>query len=442
MTKDRAIGLSMILVGYAVFLIIGISVERKSPGGLIDLKWAYCEERALIQHRDPYKQPVVLEYLDKDEVPPSRDPHALKPKYIQLPTALFLFFPFGLLNFALVRVIWMIFVAGAYLLAALLMWEIAGRFAPILPGILIGLVLANSEILLFLGNLSAIVVSLCVIAVWCFVRNRFALVGVFCLATSMAIKPHDVGFIWLYFAIGCGEFRKRALQTLVLTLAISALAVLWIRQVSPDWLHELASNISADSARGSPLDPGPGSPLHGMINAQSIFSMFWDYPQIYNPLSYLLCGVLLSIWITTTFRSEFSQLRSWLALGTISALSVLPVYHRIYDAKLILLAVPACSILWSQHRSKGRVAVLTTTAAILCTGEIPLLIMLSLLGSLHFSTETFSGKTLTLLLARPALCLVIMSIVFLRLYIWACSEKETQMKLESPVHDSVVVRRA
>ncbi len=49
---------------------------------------------------------------------------------------------------------------------------------------------------------------------------RCVWVGILCLAVSLAIKPHDGGLVWLYFILAGGAFRKRALQSLVVTLAL------------------------------------------------------------------------------------------------------------------------------------------------------------------------------------------------------------------------------
>jgi len=78
----------------------------------------------------------------------------------------------------------------------------------------------------------------------------------------------------------------------------------------------------------------------GVLDLQTVISVFRNDPRIYNPASYLICGLLLLAWIFVTVRSRPSRARVWLALAAISALSMLPVYHRQYDAKLLLLTVP------------------------------------------------------------------------------------------------------
>ena len=58
------------------------------------------------------------------------------------------------------------------------------------------------------------------VAVWCFIRERFVPAGILCLAVSLAVKPQDAGLVWLYFLLVGGVYPKRALQTLVAMLAL------------------------------------------------------------------------------------------------------------------------------------------------------------------------------------------------------------------------------
>ena len=49
---------------------------------------------------------------------------------------------------------------------------------------------------------------------------------------------------------------------------------------------------------------------------------------------------------------------------------MLPVYHRCYDARLLLLTIPACVILWKHGGKIAWSALLLTLAAIVLTGDI------------------------------------------------------------------------
>jgi uncharacterized SAM-binding protein YcdF (DUF218 family) len=85
-----------------------------------------------------------------------------------------------------------------------------------------------------------------------------------------------------------------------------------------------------------------------MVNLQTVISVFWDDPRIYNATSYIACGALLLAWVFVTVRFRFSPARTWLALAAIAALSLLPIYHRQQDTKLLLLTIPACVVLWTE----------------------------------------------------------------------------------------------
>jgi hypothetical protein len=161
-----------------------------------------------------------------------------------------------------------------------------------------------------------------------------------------------------------------------------------------------------------------------IINLQSAIYIFRDDPRVYNLVSYLVCGALLLVWSVSTLRSRFSQRRAWLALAAVVPLTLLVTYHRPYDAKLLLLTVPACALLWSEGKPIRWIALLVTTAGIVSTADIPLTILLTLTRNLHISTVALSGQLLTVLLMRPIpLILLAMAIFYLWLYMRHAPEK-------------------
>jgi hypothetical protein len=155
-----------------------------------------------------------------------------------------------------------------------------------------------------------------------------------------------------------------------------------------------------------------------VISLQEVISVFWDDPRIYNLATYLVCGPLLLVWIAITLRSRFSSKRAWIALAAIAALSMLPVYHRLYDAKLLLLTVPACAMLWAEGGLMGWLALLVNTAGFVVTGDLPWAILLGLIRSLHLSRTGLSGQVLIAVQVFPApLMLLVMSVFYLWVYV-------------------------
>jgi hypothetical protein len=97
---------------------------------------------------------------------------------------------------------------------------------------------------------------------------------------------------------------------------------------------------------------------------------------------------------------------------------MLPVYHRQYDAKLLLLTVPACVMLWAEGGPTGRLALLLNTAGIVLTGDFPSAALMVLTGKLHLSTMGMFGKIVTAALVRPVpLILLVMAIFYLWVYV-------------------------
>ncbi len=316
------------------------------------------------------------------------------------------------------HILWMTLTFGSLIFASVLIWNLGATYAPIVSGVLIGFFLANSELLIVTGNAAGIAISLCAVAVWCFLRERFVPAGILCLAISLALKPHDTGLVWFYFLLAGGVFRKRALHTLAVTVALSLPAVLWVWRVAPHWMREWHSNILAFSVHGGLTDPGPASTAHGlgmMVNLQAAISFFRDDPRFYNPVGYLLCAPLLLLWVFVTLRSRPSQKRAWLALAAIAALSMLPVYHHLYDAKLLLLTVPACAMLWAEGGLIARLALLVNSAAIVLTSDLPWAILMGLIKTMHPSTNGLSGQMWKAALTLPTPLILLVTGIF---YLW------------------------
>jgi len=448
MTKERLDGVYLLLLGGAVFLLFGVLLENIAPAPMSDFKAIYYSARAVIHHSNPYGDGTILREFQADGGQFPSDPVISRSVQrailvcINLPTSLFLVAPFTYLAYGTAQVLWMTVMAASLLVAAFLMWDLGAGFNPVIAGALAGFVLANSEVLLIIGNAAAIVIGLCLVAVWCFVRNRFVLIGVVCLAFSLAFKPHDAGFVWLYLLLAGGALRKRAIQVLALVILICVPAMLWMSHVAPHWMQDLHANLAATSARGDLNDPGPSSTgahtLGMVVSLQTVFSILRDDPAFYNPAAYLMIGPLVLVWALVTIRSRFSTDRMWLALAAISALSLLPVYHRIYDAKLLLLSIPACAMLWAEGGLLGWLSVGITTLALVVTSDLPWVIFTMVLSRLRPSMPWLSGSVLNALIVFPApTALLAMSIFYLWVYAGRSSRKKSAIEKEgSELHRS------
>jgi hypothetical protein len=434
-------GLACVALGSIILLLWSAGMARTSSSSMVDYRAFYFDARILLQGGDPYSalEPTQLGESEGARAPETRVSLPNEFTYLYLPSALVISSPLALLSWHSAQIVWMLLNGGVLILAGFLMWDLGADYAPLLSGILIGLFLANSESLLFQGNISGIVVGPCLIAAWCFLRNRFGLIGVFCLAVSLAIKPHDSGFVWLFFLLAGGLYRKRALQSLLVTVCIGLASLLWFAHVAPHWPQELRANIAATTVQGAANDPGPTSAtpaiVNSAINLQTLLAVLWNDPPFYNYATFLLCAVLLLAWFFTSLRSPLTLPRSLIALAFLSAFSMLPVYHRHHDGKLLMLAVPACALLFKKRRLAGIAALFFTAFALAMNADIPRVILSQWEKHMVFSAATFSGKLMTLLLDRPAPVAVLAMTLF---YLWACRRAEGESIPAEPVESATV----
>ena len=425
---NRVYGLLLFFLGAILFAALGFSYERSSMVANADFKPLFYGARCLLTGCDLYSQEQLqrIYYAEGDE--PQSQKLKLANNIIWSPyppAAYMLVAPFAALPWHVARILWTILTCATFLLAAFLMWELGDRSAPVACGFLVFLFLVGQELLIEVGNPAGMVVALCLIAVWCFLRKRFELAGVLCLAVALAVKPHDSGLIWLYFLAAGSAFRKRAVQTLLWTVALSLPAIVWAHHQGPEWLSELHHNLVATSMRGAINDPGPSAldpRFHGaiIVSLQSAISLFRDDPRFYNPLSYLIGGLLLIVWFTIGVRSRFSPSLAPFALATIAALTMLPVYHRQHDTALLLLTVPACALLWSEKKWIGRCALFLTASAALLLNNLSLQLLGILSAPFCAATSGPLRQLLTVLTTRPAPLVLLALAGF---YLWAYSNK-------------------
>jgi len=421
---DRA-SLLLLLVGAGISIMWGISLEHGVRGGVMGFPGIYFGTKCLLQGGDPYDVNQLERVYQAQGIPiPSESIERRQSVtlYVNLPTTFLFVAPFTFLPLATAQTLWLLLVVGSFSLAAFMMWRLGKNYAPGVSLLLTFIVLANCEIIFSGGNTAGLVVGLCVIAVWCVLKERFALLGVICLASSLAIKPHDAGLIWLYFLLAGGTQRKRALQASALALVLALIGTVWISLVAPNWASELRSNLATISAPGGINEPGPtsigvGSP-DMIIDLQTVVSIFHNEPRIYNSVTYAICGVILLVWAVAVLRSRPMPENALFALVSCAALSMLMTYHRSYDAKLLLLSVPACAMLWAEGGAIAWMALLIGAAGVLFTGDLPLTVLMHLTRHLYSPAAGIAEKTVIAVVTRPApLILLVTAIFYLLVYL-------------------------
>ena len=421
-TKVRRNGLIAILLCGAFSFIWGMLLTRTVPGGILDLQGVYYGTKCLMNHCDPYKVPELEAFYRSqgvDDPTETLQRHQVKVLYVNLPTTFLFLAPLALLPWNAASVIWVTLIAGLYMAASVLIWDIGADFSPGISAMLICILLANSEVIFATGNTAGLVIGMTVIAAWCFLRGELVFLGIVFFAAALAMKPHDAGLVWLFFVFAGPTYRRWALRSVAITAVLAVVAYFWVSHAAPGWLPEMRTNLSSISGHGGLNEPGPGSvtgATAGMVvDLQAALSLFWNNASFYNAASYLICIPMLTAWAVKTMRTRFSLAIAWAALAAIVPLTMLVTYHRPYDTKLLLLAVPACAALWAKGGRVGRIAVAITTACVTMTGDVPLAAFVVISKSTAGMADGFLKKLAMVVLTRPASILLLVAAVF---YLW------------------------
>ena len=195
MTRKRADSLIVLMLGAFVFLLHGVVAERSSVVSMADFKVIYFGSRCLLEHSDPYNPSEMNHvFLSEGGESPADSPkmqrfwYSAVAIFVYLPSSWFLALPFALLPLSPAIALWMVLTAVLYLLAAYLTLAQANEDGILMSAVLMAVFIANSAMLLEIGNAAGFAVSLCAIAVWCLLREKYEMAGVVCLASGVPGK--------------------------------------------------------------------------------------------------------------------------------------------------------------------------------------------------------------------------------------------------------------
>lgn len=425
-------GLIFLFLGAATLLAVGFAWKHLSPIDMGDFKVVYYSARTLLYHGDPYSQAAVLEVYRtegrENPAEPALD-RQVKTRFFYPPTAFIVTVPIAILGFAAGKVVWMFLCVGSLILSSFLIWDVSREFAPTAAGVLPGLLLAGSFWLFMVGNAAAIAVSLCIVATWCFYRERFAWLGVFALALSLALKPNDSGPVWLFLLLAAPRLRKRALQSLAMLVVLSLPVLVWTFAASPHWLQELRANMASFGGVGGIVDPGiagmAAKNMDCIVQLQTAISVIFPSPTTYTFLTWAICLPLVLMWVFWVFKTGPEAKAIWLPLAVTAPLSMLPTYHFQHDAKLLLLCVPAATMLWAGRGVIGRWALALTAAVIFINGDIFTAGRIILTSRLVIPQPNLATRLVSVLFTRPGpLALLALSLFYLYVY-WRYREADS-----------------
>ena len=206
------------------------------------------------------------------------------------------------------------------------------------------------------GNPAILSVELAMIAMWAAQRQHNVEAGAL-LAIAISLKPQLALPLLLCYVL---QRRWRlCLVSIGLVASFLAISVVrlgiagtpWVQSYRTDSYILLKSGVLSDFTERNPL-------RFGLINAHVLFYALTENREVAGILSLLLGAALFVCWLYFAWRRK--SVADVLAAGTLLTISLLPAYHRFYDAAVLILPLWwAVTAVTSQANKRIAIGVLT-----------------------------------------------------------------------------------
>jgi hypothetical protein len=401
-----------------------------------DFAAPYAATRVFWQRGNPYDQNVLKDELARAQLPGAKPYYFLTPSFYP-PHTFVLLSPCVMMPWQHARLLMALSNTLLPLIAVLLfICSQQSRNKFILNRalcVLTFLLWAPLHTGIALGQLAVVSVSLGFIAIQLASSGHGNVAGIF-LATSLFAKPHVAFLLPLYFVLR--RWYRSIWVCVAMFFFVSLFVVAWWRERTVVFLQSVLQNYHQASTFGSispygplywhridlaPLWPSGSLIFAAVLGVAVIFLLFRLFPK-----SFLM-------------RQDSDRLRSQeLGLACICLVSLLVVYHRYYDAYLLLIPLAHIVLRYDIYRCKRRMW------AICAVAYLPFLVPIS-------ATVFVLGKSIPLLSAaiessvatRLLMLHVNISLLLALGYcLWAFSDSfRTAARTQVPVHQETVPDR-
>ena len=368
-SPGRILAALLVCFGILVFVLRGVH-DEKHVLEFRDFKQPYSSARCLLHGCNPYSESDThAEFLRAGGT--DEDTQVFRPfSALYPPFSLAVLAPVAALPYPVAHRLWLILIAALVSLAVLAILDLCRDFPSIGPSLLLALFIASSTILLMLGQISGPVIAFLVIGFWCLLRGRALWVAVLCFTAALCLKPHDAALLVCYLPFAGRPWRRAFVAVAVLTAILVVAGTVWcaMAPASAGWLGDLRANLHGNAAPGGADDPSLRSTeaLY-MANLQPLFATLTPSHALGNVLAVTTVLLLLAVWLPLALRVPNTLPKHLLAIGSLACFTLLPLYHRQYDTRLLLLAFPAVAFLLSRQRGGSIWGVLSFAALSVAT---------------------------------------------------------------------------
>lgn len=338
------------------------------------------------------------------------------------PTAYVLISPFTFLHWRAANLLWSILgLVGvgslAYTIPGIAGLTFAGNRAWFVAACVFCAVPLQTS--LHVANSSAIAIAVCVLGVY-LAGSRKELFSGLLLAIGMCLKPQLGIWFFIFYVI-----RRRWRMVLPATIFAGAVTLIAfsIMPVTPStFLHDYRSNLHYWFDPGRMNDFSAANPFSfQLVNTQVLVGQVFHDNAAATLVAWTLFAVSAMTWGWRMLRCSVED--DLLALSSVLALGMIPLYHRSYDAAIVLL-----SLAWSvSSNARGMLARLAPLVLYLVL-EIPVSWSMDEVRS-HLSIPLNSHVLSTLAMCQS---FAVLTLNFVLLYCFV-RRRDKHCQLLSPV---------
>jgi hypothetical protein len=267
-------------------------------------------------------------------------------------TAFVLIAPFSVLPWNLAYAVWFGTNVILFLLMICALVALSGFSyidQPTIVFVAATLALAPFHTGIVVANISLVAIELSIIAIWT-ARKRHDFTTAILLAVATGLKP-QIGLCFLLYYLLRRRWRVFEI-TLTIFACIAALGLLRLEVSHTPWLGNYLNDnhvLLETGVLGNFTQVNPTR--FGLINLQvGLYSLLGRVP-LANVLAIVVGVTLLGAWTIIMCRTSTDKDLELLDFGTIAIISVLPIYHRFYDAALLVL--PLCWVFISFRKARS-----------------------------------------------------------------------------------------
>ncbi|MBC8106223.1 MAG: DUF2029 domain-containing protein [Anaerolineae bacterium] len=330
----RLLGITLLVMALAQLGFRGMQRIR-SDIPMWDFVSPLASTQAWMNGSNPYDVPSVVTTWRANGIFADRDVSYFATVYP--PCSLVMLMPLALMPAAIAMTTWLLVILGLLALQFAALADIAKfRWRDPRLFLLVGASLASGAMQfgILSGQLSLPGISVCIIAFWCVCRQRAHLAGIL-LGLACALKPQIGAPFFAYFLFTRHWTVCRF--AMIVSLAIFDVAIIGMRVANVDWMTGWSNSIAVTGLPGGVNDYGwAGTFRDEMMDLKMLLVSTPFSPSAVRVLIAAITIAMLAVYVRSFPRgSRLTHRDELLALGTLSAISLLPIYHRVYDAVLL-----------------------------------------------------------------------------------------------------------